>query len=72
MIERVIAKVFTKYSITSDINDRIRSLFKAKLWRMGKKLAGLGGTKRLQAIEGMKDSDWTFVVNANEINKSLL
>ena len=61
-IEHVVCKVFAKYSITSEINDQIRSLFKDKV--MEKKLAGLGGTKRF-----MKDSNWTF---ANEMIRCLM
>lgn len=66
-MERVIIKTFAKYSICYDITDN----FKVKLWRMGKKLAGLGGTKRLQLIEEWKDSSWSLSINANEENRQL-
>ena len=34
--ERVITKVFSHYAIPLEITDAMRSIFKAKLWRMGK------------------------------------
>ena len=46
LTERVITKVFQHYSIPLDITDSIRATFQSKLWRMGKKLFTLGGTRR--------------------------
>ena len=43
-IEYVIAKVFVRHRCDIVVTDRLRSLFKAKLWRMGKQLQNLGGT----------------------------
>lgn len=61
-IERVIYKVFNKYSINcSDVTEQIRSTFKAKLWRMGNKLSKLGG-KRQKVIDAWKDSYWQLTI----------
>ena len=71
-IERVIQKVFTKYSISVDITEKIRSTFRSKLWRMGKKLSQLGGTKCKELIEEWKTTVWSFKVDSKELGKQLM
>ena len=47
-------------------------MFKAKLWRMGKHLSKIGGTKRLQQLEKWKtgpQSVWSLSVNSEEVQK---
>lgn len=63
--ERVIRKVFTKYEILINICDKIRATFKTKLWRMGKTLSQLGGTKCRQQLQKWQNEDsvWLFEVN---------
>ena len=72
MVERIIKKVFTKYSITIEVTDKIRHAFQTKLWRMGRKMAQLGGTKRRQQIDQWKKSDWSFTIDCEEMNTHLL
>ena len=66
-IERVICKVFTKYSIACDVTDQIRSVFKTKLWRMGRKLSQLGGTKRLKIIDAWKSTFWVLTIDEHKL-----
>ena len=64
-LERVIVKVFHTYNIPLEITDKIQAAFKSKLWRMGKCLAKLGGTKRQKQIQSWKegkDSLWSFTI----------
>lgn len=71
-IERVIKKAFKQYDIPVEISDKTRSIFKSKLWRMGQALSKLGGTKRKQQIDAWKESDWSFLVDTNEISQQLI
>ena len=61
-IERVILKVFSKYSIDTEVTEQIRSTFKTKLWRMGNKLSKIGGLKHLQVIDDWKNSFWPLTI----------
>ena len=72
LVERVIRKVFFKYSILLDITDKVRGAFKSKLWRMGQTLSKLGGTKRQTVINQWKETVWPFAVNVSELNEQLL
>ena len=74
-IERVIKKVFSHYSIPLEISATIRNAFKCKLWRMGKTLSSLGGTKRKQTLYNWKEgklSIWAFTVDTDEARRQLL
>ena len=45
-LERVIRHVYTEYGLSHHlITESVRSLFKAKLWRMGQRLAIVGSIK---------------------------
>ena len=70
--ERVITKVFNHYAIPLDITDCIRSSFKAKLWRMGKRYSKQGGKQREQQLSQWKDGVWSFEVSSVEVNRQLL
>ena len=73
-IERVIMKVLRKYAIPIEVTDRIRATFKTKLWRMGKTLSKLGGTKHQQQLQKWqegKDSIWSFTVDHAEAVRQL-
>lgn len=74
-IERVIKKVFSHYSIPLEISGTVRNTFKCKLWRMGKTLSSLGGTKCKQTLSNWKEgklSIWSFTVNTKEAQRQLL
>ena len=71
----MISKVFNHYAIPLEINDTIRSSFKAKLWRMGKRYSKQGGKQREQQLQNWKDgkgSVWSFEVSDVEVNRQLL
>lgn len=61
-IERVIAKTFFDHDITVAISDKIRSVFRSKLWRMGQCLSKLGGSKRQQQVNEWKDTIWPLTI----------
>lgn len=65
-IERVITKVLHKYGVDINVCDNLRSIFKAKLWRMGKALSKAGGTKRKEILSKWssgKDSIWAIKIH---------
>ena len=66
-VERVIAKMFTTYKCDVAITERLRTLFAAKLWRMGKAISSLGGTARNKLYEKWKATHWTIELRENEI-----
>ena len=73
--ERVITKVFTHYAIPLEINDSIRSSFKATLWLLGKRYSKQGGKQCEQQLLNWKhgrDSVWNFEVSDVEVNRQLL
>ena len=51
-----------------EITDSVRSIIKSKLWRMGKKLAGIGGPSRSKQLLSWK----MFEVDTTIVNKQLL
>lgn len=66
-LERVMVKVFITYRCDVIITDRLRNLFKAKLWRMGKQLHSLGGTGRANLQEKWRLTKWKLEFNASEV-----
>lgn len=66
-IKRIITKTFTRYRCDVIITNRLRSAFTAKLWRMGKALQSLGGTRRSLLIENWKSTKWMLELVADEI-----
>ena len=69
--EHVIMKVFAECGITVSISEKIRVMFRSKLWRMGQTLSKLGGTKRLNLLEKWKSTSWSFSIDLKEINQQL-
>ena len=66
-VERVIVKTFTTYRCDAVITDRLRSLFKSKLWRMRKQIQSLGGTGREYVLKKWQSTRWEIQLNENEI-----
>ena len=66
-IERIIHKVFNKHDIPLEIvTNKVRELFKSKLWRMGKRFASHGGPgqkKQLSLWKEGKQSTWTLEID---------
>ena len=72
-LERVIRRTFSEYGLSrSPVSDSIRSLFKAKLWRMGQRLSKVGSIKRKTILDGWKESTWEVQIDAAEINIELV
>ena len=71
-VERVIMKVFTKCAIPLEISDSIQSTFRTKLWRLGKTLSILGGTKRKQQLKAWEETIWSFSVDPKEVSRQLM
>ena len=74
-MERVITKTFKHYSITLDITENIRTTFKSKLWRMGKRINTVGGTKQKKELllnwkEG-RESIWNLTINESEVCRQI-
>ena len=66
-VERVIVKVFTQYRCDVVITDRLRSVFKSKLYRMARALQACGGTGRAKLINKWKETMWVVELAGNEI-----
>jgi hypothetical protein len=71
-LERVIRRTYAEYGLSRyPITEGVRSLFKAKLWRMGQWLAKVGSIKRKIILDGWKDSTWEIQIVAAEVNIEL-
>ena len=66
-IERLIVKVLTRYRCDVIITDRLRTLFRSKLCRMGKTLQSLGGPARAKLTGKWKETTWKIKLKGNEI-----
>ena len=66
-LERVIAKTFAEYHINGIITNRIRTLFSSKLWRMGNKIVGSGGTSRENLLTKWKSVRWKIEFREDEM-----
>ena len=64
LVERVICKTFTHHKCDVVITDCLRSY---KLLRMGKTMHKLGGRGRANQIEKWKETNWSLVLQPNEI-----
>ena len=71
-IDIIITKTFEQYKIPLAVSGNIRATFKSKLWRMGKLLSKLGGTKRALQLQQWKDSTWNLCVSDAEIKTQVL
>ena len=72
-LERVIRRTYAEYGLSRyPITKGVRSLFKAKLWRMGQRLAKVGSIKRKTILDGWKESTWEIQIVAAEVNIELL
>lgn len=67
LVEKVICKIFTQYKCDVVITDRLRSLFTNKMVRMGKTMYKLGGRGRANQIEKWKETNWSLILQQNEI-----
>ena len=67
LIERVICKTFTHHHCDVIINDRLRSLFTNKMFRMGRTINALGGRGRTNQIEKWQTTNWTIQLYQEEI-----
>ena len=68
-------KTFRHYSIPLEITDNIRTIFKAKLWRMGKTVSKLGGPRKAALLDLWKkgkQSRWNMTINEAEVKAQLL
>ena len=74
-IDHVITKSFNHYDIPFQITDNIRSIFTAKLWRMGKSISKKGGNRKKQQLDSWKDgenSTWKITINETEVKNQIL
>ena len=71
-IRKVIANVFQYYDIPLEINEKIYSIFKNKLHRMGRAAAVRSGGKKEKLVKEWRDSVWEFIVDASEAKRQFL
>lgn len=74
-VERVIQRTFQEYGVKLPITEKIRSLFKSKLWRMGQRISKLGSVKRKDLLENWKcgcHSVWQIQVDTVMVIKELV
>ena len=75
LIDNFLTKTFRHYCILLEITDNIRTIFKAKLWRMGKILSKLGGPRKAAQLDTWKmgkQSTWNITINEVEVKGQLL
>ena len=73
--ESVVTKLFKQYDLPIQITDPIRHAIRSKLWRMGKALSKLGGSRRKELLARWKDGPdlvWKFEVIETEVKLQLL
>ena len=75
-VERIITKTFKHYSVALDVTENIRTTFKSKLWRMGKRITRIGGAKQRNDLlrnwkEG-RESIWNFTIDGFEVGRQIL
>ena len=71
------ARVLTKaISVASHfhpiINNRLLSLVRSKLWRMGKALSRKNAVQRQQIFDHWQKNDWTIELKASEVRSSVI
>ena len=75
IFDNIITKTFKHYCIPLKATDNIRSIFKLKLWRMGKSIAKLGGPRRVAQLELWKKGEqatWNITINEAEVKSQIL
>ena len=63
-----------EYNVCCLIDDDLRALFKAKLWRMGQKISKAGSIARKKILEAWKSGEnslWEIQINAENFKKQL-
>ena len=71
-LEREITKTFSHYSIKLEITPAIRTMFKCKLWRMGRSWSELGSRNRSKKLVTWKNENWNFSILDVESKRRLL
>ena len=74
-MDNVITKTFRHYCIPLEITNNIRTIFKAKLWRMGKAVSKLGVPRKVAQLDLWKkgkQSTWNITINETEVKAQLL
>ena len=71
-LDRVITKTFSHYSIKLEITPAIRTMFKCKLWRMGRSWSELGSKNRSKKLVTWKNENWNFSISDVESKRQLL
>ena len=73
-LERVITRTLSEYNMCCSVDDDLRALFKAKLWRMGQKISKAGSIARKKILEAWKsgaNSLWEIQINVENFKKEL-
>ena len=73
-VDQVIQRTFHKYGVKLRVTEKIRALFKSKLWHMGQRISKLGSVKRKELLENWKcghNSVWQIQVDTVMVNKEL-
>ena len=72
-VDRVLMKVVCeKTPFKLIITERLRSLMKAKLWRMGKALHNKSSKQRQTILQRWQEMEWTLSLRPMEVRAALL
>ena len=71
-LDTVFTKLVAEHShLQVDMNERLRSLVKAKLWRMGQALSRCNSQQKQRLLNKWKESEWVVSLKPLEIKSSL-
>ena len=72
-LDRILTKVISSYShFQPVISERLRSVLRAKLWRMGKQIHPLNSKRRNAVFDKWKKITWNLVLKATEVRSALI
>ena len=72
-LDRILTKVISSFShFQPVISERLRSVLRVKLWRMGRQIYPLNSRRRKVLIDKWKESTWNLILKSTEVRSALL
>ena len=72
-LDTVFEKSVAEHShLQVEMNDRLRSLVKAKLWRMGRALSRCNPQQKERKLKGWRESEWVVSLKPLEVKSALV
>lgn len=72
-LDQILTKVISSFShFQPVISERLRSVLRVKLWRMGRQIYPLNSRRRKVLIDKWKESTWNLILKSTEVRSALL